>query len=68
MAQKQCHGQQFRLRPNRQVCQVIGYALGIAAHGYDMELHEFVVLSNHDHIVATDPSLLDCFTLWWRVL
>lgn len=56
MAQKQCHGQQFRLRPDRNVCQIIGYALGFAAQRYDIELHEFVVLSNHDHIVATDPN------------
>ena len=56
MAQKQCYGQEFRLRPDRLVRQIVLYALGYAAGLYEMMLHEFVVLSNHDHIVATDPE------------
>jgi putative transposase len=55
MAQKQCYGQEFRLRPDRDVCQVILYVLGYTAAKYKMELHEFVFMSNHDHIVTTDP-------------
>lgn len=56
MAQKQCHGQQFRLRPDCAVRQIILYVLGYCAEKYDMVLHEFLVMSNHDHIVATDPE------------
>lgn len=55
MAQKQCHAQEFRLRPDREVCQIIWYVLGYTANKYQMELHEFVFMSNHDHIVSTDP-------------
>ena len=56
MAQKQCYGQQFRLRPDRDVVQAIEYALGYTAGKYDIELHEFLVMSNHDHIASTDPA------------
>ena len=55
MAQKQCHAQEFRLRPDREVCQVIMYVLGYTANKYEMELHDFIFMSNHDHIVSTDP-------------
>jgi hypothetical protein len=55
MAQKQCYGQQYRLRPDRLVRQIILYALGYAAGLYEILLHDFIVVSNHDHVVATDP-------------
>jgi hypothetical protein len=43
------------LRPDREVTQVIAYCLGYCAHKYEIDLNEFEVLSNHDHILDTDP-------------
>jgi hypothetical protein len=56
MAQKQCYGQQYRLRPDRLVRQIILYALGYAAELYDMLLHEFIVMTDHpDYLALTSP-------------
>jgi hypothetical protein len=55
MAQKRCYRGEFRLRPDPEVTQVIAYCLGYCAHKYEIDLNEFEVLSNHDHILDTDP-------------
>lgn len=56
MAQKQTYRAQFLLRPDREVVQAYLYALGYAADAYGIELHEFVCMSNHDHLLFTDPN------------
>jgi putative transposase len=56
MKQKRCLRREFRLRPDRLVVQIILYTLAYTANKYGILLHDFCVLSNHDHIAATDPE------------
>ena len=55
MSQKRCIHGQFRLRPDPGVVQIFLYLLGYCAAKYEIELHEFVGMSNHDHEEFTDP-------------
>jgi hypothetical protein len=55
MSQKRCYRQEFRLRPDPTVNQIISYSLGYCADKYDIDLHEFSFLCNHDHVEDTDP-------------
>ena len=54
MQQKRCYRQEFRLRPDRAVVQIVEYALAYCAERYDIDLHDFIVISNHDHLEHTD--------------
>ena len=56
MAQKRCIHGRFKLRPDGRLNQIYLYCLGYFAHKYDILLHEFVVMSNHDHPLFTDPE------------
>jgi REP element-mobilizing transposase RayT len=44
------------LRPGKAVNQVFAYVLALAAQRYEVEVHAFCVLSNHCHLVVTDPK------------
>lgn len=46
---------QFLLKPSPTVVQVFLYALGFTAQQYGIVLHAFVLMSNHYHLVLTDP-------------
>lgn len=45
----------FFLLPTSQTRKIFGYALGYVLSKTAIELHEFTVLSNHYHLVLTDP-------------
>jgi REP element-mobilizing transposase RayT len=47
---------QFLLKPSTLVDETVGYVLAVAAARYDILLHAVTVLSNHLHIVLTDPQ------------
>lgn len=51
---RRCTQQQFLLRPDRQVEQIYLYCLGEAASRYDVRLHGFIAMSNHQHLVVRD--------------
>lgn len=51
---RRCVGRQFRLRPDPVTCHIIKYCLAYLADRYDILLHEFIVMSNHYHILLTD--------------
>lgn len=53
MATKRCIGGQMKLRPDRETVQVYLYVLGYCQAKYGVTLHEFLVMSNHDHPVYT---------------
>ena len=56
---------QFLLRPSKLTIQIFLYCLGVAAKKYHMLLHGLCVLSNHYHLVATDPlGMLPAFEAW----
>ncbi len=55
----------FLLRPSRQLNQAFLYCLGYAAERYGIDVHAFCVMSNHFHLVLTDPrGTLPQFMHW----
>ena len=52
---RRCAQRQFLLRPSRATNQTFLYVLALAAERYRVEVHAFCVLSNHVHMVVTDP-------------
>ncbi len=55
MVQKRCYRGEFRLRPDPVVRQILQYSLAYTADKHGIDLHEFVIMFNHDHIEKTDP-------------
>jgi putative transposase len=55
MEQKQCYGQEARLAPTDAVVQILLYCLAYFADKYKIQLHEFMYMSNHEHLEFTDP-------------
>jgi REP element-mobilizing transposase RayT len=53
---RRCLQRAFLLRPSRLTNATVGYLLAVAAERYDIRLHAFCVLSNHLHLVLTDPK------------
>jgi len=53
---RRCLDRHFFLRPSPLVNQVIAYVLALSAQRYGVEIHAFCVLSNHLHLVLTDPK------------
>jgi REP element-mobilizing transposase RayT len=52
---RRCLDRQFFLRPSAVVNQVLAYVLALAAQRYGVQIHAYCVLSNHLHLVLTDP-------------
>jgi REP element-mobilizing transposase RayT len=53
---RRCTQRQFLLRPSRSTNQLVGYLLAVAAERYHIDFHAFCVMSNHIHLVVTDPE------------
>jgi REP element-mobilizing transposase RayT len=52
---RRCSERRLFLRPSEVTDAIFLYALGIVAKRYRVAVHAFCVLSNHFHLVATDP-------------
>lgn len=52
---RRCSEQRFFLRPDPPVRQIFEYVLGLACEQFEIHLHAYVVMSNHYHLVVTDP-------------
>jgi REP element-mobilizing transposase RayT len=52
---RRCSERRFFLRPSRKTTEIFGYILAVMSERYGIFLHAFCVLSNHVHIVLTDP-------------
>ena len=52
---RRCSQRQFLLKPSPIVDAVFGYVLAVAAQRYGVLIHVYCVLSNHLHVVLTDP-------------
>jgi REP element-mobilizing transposase RayT len=52
---RRCTQRHFLLKPCKIVNEVFLYVLALAAERYDVRIHAFCVLSNHCHIVLSDP-------------
>jgi putative transposase len=53
---RRCSERRFFLRPSRVVSAVFLYVLGVAARLHGVRVHAFCVLSNHYHLLVTDPQ------------
>ena len=62
---RRCFGRQFLLRPSAEVNQIFEFCLAVAAARSGCEVHAYCVLSNHYHLVVTDPDgKLPVFMHW----
>lgn len=52
---RRCIGRRFSLRPDRDANQIFLYCLALAAKKNGIIIHTVTVMSNHYHIVLTDP-------------
>jgi REP-associated tyrosine transposase len=52
---RRCTQRQLLLLPSRVTNEVFAYVLALAARRYDVKIHAYCVLSNHYHLVLTDP-------------
>ena len=52
---RRCAQRQFLLRPSKNTNDVFLFLLAVAAHRYGVQVHAYCVLSNHYHLVVTDP-------------
>jgi putative transposase len=55
---RRCFERRFFLRPSRLTNEIFLYVLAIATNSYGIKLHAFCVMSNHYHLVLTDPKAL----------
>lgn len=53
---RRCSERRFFLRPDRITNAIFRYVLALAASRHGIQLHAFCVLSNHFHLVVTDPE------------
>ncbi len=53
---RRCSERRFFLRPSRAVNEIFLYILALAARRYGVLVHAFCVLSNHVHLIVTDPT------------
>jgi REP element-mobilizing transposase RayT len=53
---RRCLHRCFLLRPSRLINDTVGYLLAVAATRHRVQVHAFCVLSNHIHLVVTDPE------------
>jgi REP element-mobilizing transposase RayT len=53
---RRCSQRQLLLRPSEVTNSVFLYVLAVAARRYGICVHAFCVLSNHFHLVVTDPG------------
>jgi REP element-mobilizing transposase RayT len=52
---RRCTQRQFLLKPSRVVNEIFLYVLALAAERYAIRIHAYCVLSNHSHLVLSDP-------------
>lgn len=52
---RRCSERRHFLRPDPEVVQIFRYVLAHACARYGIKLHAFVVMSNHYHLLVTDP-------------
>lgn len=56
MITRRCSERRFLLKPSSVTSAVVGYLLAVAAARTGIQLHAFCVLSNHLHVILTDPG------------
>ena len=62
---RRCFERRFFLRPSAKINQIFEFCLAIAAERTGVLVHAYCVLSNHYHLIATDPhGNLPVFMHW----
>jgi REP element-mobilizing transposase RayT len=56
LVSRRCTQRQFLLRPSNEVNELFGFLLAVAAERYHVEVHAYCVMSNHVHLVVSDPG------------
>jgi REP element-mobilizing transposase RayT len=52
---RRCALRKFLLRPSANVEQAFAYCLGLAAERFGVLIHSLIVMSNHCHLILSDP-------------
>jgi REP element-mobilizing transposase RayT len=55
---RRCSERRFFLRPSAETNELLLYLLALGARRHDIRLHSFCFLSNHYHLVLSDPNAL----------
>src|SRR5512138_806247 len=55
LVSRRCSQRLFLLSPSPIINGIVGYVLAVAARRYSIQIHAFCVLSNHLHLILTDP-------------
>src|SRR5574340_1339961 len=53
---RRCSERRFFLKPSKLTNAIFLYVLAVAAERYRIAVHAFCVLSNHYHLLVTDPD------------
>jgi len=53
---RRCSERRYFLRPDPKIVRIFEYLLGLACERYGILLHAYVCMSNHYHLVVTDPN------------
>lgn len=53
---RRCAQRQYLLLPSKRTNETYGFILAVAAKRFGIEIHAFCVMSNHVHLVLTDPE------------
>jgi REP element-mobilizing transposase RayT len=56
LVSRRCAQRQFLLKPSKTTNAAFLYLLAVAARRFAIQVHAFCVLSNHFHLVVTDPD------------
>ncbi len=56
LVSRRCVDRRFLLRPGKVTTQVLGYLLATAAALFGIQVHAYCAMSNHLHLVVTDPN------------
>ena len=52
---RRCVDRRYLLRPSKVVDEILEFALAVAAKRFGIEVHSYVFMSNHYHMLLTDP-------------
>jgi REP element-mobilizing transposase RayT len=53
---RRCAQRQFLLRPAKLTNEIFAYVLAVASCRFAVQIHAFCVMSNHSHLVVSDPD------------
>lgn len=56
LVSRRCVERKYLLRPGKVTTQVLGYLVAVAAALFGIKVHAYCAMSNHLHLVVTDPD------------